>query len=151
MTRRMFWAGVGAAAGISGYRRVSRRIDSLTGSAGTRAAADLRRGDEVRAGPGAAAGPRAGSRPRAVAGPAAAAAARLGVRMLRASGRTARRQVGRGTAGFLGDVRDGMAEYLAQHSPGAANTLDRDRRALPPAGAGNTRRFRRIDYVKDDR
>jgi len=34
MIRRLFWAGLGAAVGITGYRRISRRLTLLTRGAG---------------------------------------------------------------------------------------------------------------------
>ena len=94
MIRRLFWAGLGAAVGITGYRRISRRLTVLTrGARGTWGAGGLR-----------------------------------------------------GAAGFLDDVRAGMAEYLARYPahPALGGGVQG-----PGDSPGGSRAHPDIDYVKD--
>jgi len=106
--RRMVWLTAGAVLGIAGYRRLDRAAKSLTGQIGsgqvTRQAVQMGRPQE----PGA-----VSSGVRTAAGLAlslATATARW------AGAFRARRATRAGIAGFLGDVRDGMDEYLDAHS-----------------------------------
>jgi hypothetical protein len=115
MIRRLFWAGLGAAVGITGYRRISRRL-ALLRRGGRLVSRELARG---------ASGTwRAG-------GPRGAAEIPL-----------------RDAAGFLADVRAGMAEYLARYpAHPAADAEVRRPGAGRPAGRGGSHPG--IDYVKD--
>ncbi|HEY3976534.1 MAG TPA: hypothetical protein VGM79_04615 [Streptosporangiaceae bacterium] len=100
MIRRGFWMAVGAAIGVSGYRRASRLARTV-----------------FPAGPGSAlaAGPGGRARPPAITGRGLLAAAA---------------SAGRGTAqgaAFARDVRAGMAEYLDRQGDQAGRTLGSQR------------------------
>ena len=122
----MVWLGVGAVLGVAGYRRLDRAAKSLTGQLArqlesgpiTRSAVQVRRPQ----GQGAVA-----SGPRTSAGLAFSLATgivrRAGAyRARRAAGTEPGARVGLGAgerragiAAFLGDVREGMDEYLDAH------------------------------------
>jgi len=113
MIRRLFWAGLGAAVGITGYRRISRRVALLARGRG------LARGGGLAQGAGGTW--RAGGLRGAAGFPP------------------------RGAAGFLGDVRAGMAEYLARYPahPAAGGEVRRPGTGQPEGPVPG------IDYVKD--
>ncbi|MGO9296050.1 MAG: hypothetical protein ACLP52_19610 [Streptosporangiaceae bacterium] len=168
--RRLFWVGVGAAAGISGYRKAARGLSALGGPAAGRRArtqAGPVPAGPVPAGPVPAGTPQltlvaadsawppvpdarygaAGRRP-APRG-AVASTTRLCVRAARGGARLAGRRAAASAAGFMADVRDGMTEYLEQHALEPASTLDRQQiPAGDPAGTGLPR-VRSLNYVKD--
>jgi hypothetical protein len=106
--RRGLWLAAGAVLGVAGYRRATRMVDTLV------------RGEprgvvppgQHRAGAGSAGR-------RAVRGPAAAASA--GHSEPRRPASTAAKIAA--TAGFVRDVRDGMAEYLELHHRELARNL----------------------------
>jgi hypothetical protein len=101
MIRRGFWVATGAVLGVTGYRRVTRLASMLNMS-------------KSRPGPGSTAAPRmrpapgrvlAQTRPGRVAPRGVAAASDVRTHIARAVA----------AAGFLRDVRDGMAEYWDLH------------------------------------
>jgi hypothetical protein len=115
MIRRMAWLTAGAVLGIAGYRRLDRAAKSLTGQTGpgqvARQAVQVNRPQER----GAVAGglrASAGLALSLAAGTARWAGAMRARRAARA-GLAAQRHAS--IAGFLGDVRDGMDEYLDAH------------------------------------
>jgi hypothetical protein len=117
MIRRGFWVVTGAVLGVTGYRRVTRLASMFTGP----------KSAQSPPGPGSRMLPAQG-RVLAQARPRGAAPGRV------AAGRVAPRRVARGggvrthvaravaAAGFLRDVRDGMAEYWDLHR-GAENSV----------------------------
>jgi hypothetical protein len=106
--RRGFWLAVGAALGVSGYRRVSRLARSLQpASAGTQLTP---------------AGPRLVSRRPAVTG-----------RRVLAGAARAGRSTAEGVA-FARDVRDGMAEYLDRQARQTGRTLESQQGRRPSPG-----------------
>jgi hypothetical protein len=133
MIRRGFWVVTGAVLGVSGYRRVTRLASMLSGP----------KSAQSRPGPGSAAGSRmlpAPGRVLAQARPGRLAPGRVAPRRV-APGRVApgggvRTHVARAVAaaGFLRDVRDGMAEYWDLHR-GAEN----------PAATGRTLEARGLE------
>jgi hypothetical protein len=107
MIRRGFWVAVGAAVGISGYRRASRLARTVF---------------PARPGSALATGPGERARPPVITG-----------RSLLAAAASAGRGTAQGVA-FARDVREGMAEYLDRQGAEAGRTLDTPReqaRAVP--------------------
>jgi hypothetical protein len=102
MIRRGFWVVVGAAIGVSGYRRASRLA---------RSAFPARPGSALATTAGTAGAPR----PAVITG-----------RTLLAAAATAGRGTAQGVA-FARDVRDGMAEYLDRQPDAAGRSLDNQR------------------------
>lgn len=106
--RRMVWLTAGAVLGIAGYRRLDRAAKSLTGQLGsgevTRQAVQVSRPQK----PGAVS---SGLRTSAGLALSLATGTARWVGAFRA-----RRAARTGIAGFLGDVRDGMDEYLDAHA-----------------------------------
>jgi hypothetical protein len=100
MIRRGFWVAVGAAIGVSGYRRASRLARTVF---------------PVRPGTALATGPSGRTRPPAITG-----------RSLLAAAASAGRGTAQGVA-FARDVREGMAEYLDRQGDEAGRTLDSQR------------------------
>jgi hypothetical protein len=124
MIRRGFWLLAGAALGVTGYRRATRLARALTGQSMLGAPAVTQQRSAVRL----TAAPRAGRAGRAEPGtapprqpaPAPAGstpAARIAAAAARASA----------AAGFVRDVRDGMAEYWDLHRSEADPTLGSQR------------------------
>ena len=117
--RRMMWLGVGAVLGVAGYRRLDRAAKSLTGQLGsgqlgpgqvTRQAVRVSRPQEQGA---------VSSGLRTSAGLALSLATGLvrqagAYRARRAAGLAGERRASIGA--FLGDVREGMDEYLDAHA-----------------------------------
>ena len=124
MIRRGFWLLAGAVLGVTGYRRATRLAQALTGQSLLGAPAATRQRNAVRlpAAPRAVQAGRAEPRmalPRQPA-PASAAptpAARIAAAAARASA----------AAGFVRDVRDGMAEYRDLHRSESDRTLGSQR------------------------
>jgi hypothetical protein len=106
MIRRGFWLAVGATAGISGYRRVSRLARSLSPVASVNSPPATTR-----------------HRPRPD----------LTTRRILAGAAAAGRTSAEGAA-FVRDVRDGMAEYLDRRAAGVGRTLE-GQRGQPPAAS----------------
>jgi hypothetical protein len=100
MIRRGFWVAVGAAVGISGYRRASRLARTVF---------------PARPGSALATGPGGRARPPVITG-----------RSLLAAAASAGRGTAQGVA-FARDVREGMAEYLDRQGAEAGRTLDTQR------------------------
>jgi hypothetical protein len=100
MIRRGFWVAVGAAVGISGYRRASRLARTVF---------------PARPGSALATGPGERARPPVITG-----------RSLLAAAASAGRGTAQGVA-FARDVREGMAEYLDRQGAEAGRTLDTQR------------------------
>jgi hypothetical protein len=115
--RRGLWLAAGAVLGVAGYRRATRLVDDLvhgasvevvppgqhrggSGSAGRRAVRRAATVTAVAAGPPDSAGQSAPGRPASTVAKIAA------------------------TAGFVRDVRDGMAEYLELHHRELARNLE---------------------------
>jgi hypothetical protein len=123
MIRRGFWLLAGAALGVTGYRRATRLARALTGQSmlGAPALAQQRSALRLSAAPRADHAGRAepGTVPRqpapVPAGPAPAA--RIAAAAARASA----------AAGFVRDVRAGMAEYWDLHRSEADRTLGSQR------------------------
>jgi hypothetical protein len=124
MIRRGFWLLAGAALGVTGYRRATRLARALTGQSMLGAPAVTKQRSAVRL----TAAPRADQAGRAEPGmarprqPAPASAgptpsARIAAAAARASA----------AAGFVRDVRDGMAEYWDLHRSEADPTLGSQR------------------------
>jgi hypothetical protein len=131
--RRMFWLGAGAVLGIAGYRRLDRAAKSITGPLGsgqlgasssgqesvTRRAVQVDRAEVL-----------GSESSRLVIGglrTSAGLAFSLAAGLARQAGALRARRVARtrtgltgerraSIAGFLGDVRDGMDEYLDAHA-----------------------------------
>jgi hypothetical protein len=101
--RRGFWLVLGAAAGITGYRRASRLLQSFRPPATASAGAVVLRSP----------GPLTGRKLLAGAARAGRGAA--------------------ASAAFVRDVRDGVAEYLDQQESGPARTLESQRDHRGPA------------------
>jgi hypothetical protein len=101
--RRGLWLAAGAVLGVAGYRRASRMVDSLVhgGAGSARRTAGGPATVGATAGRLDSAGPSAPGRPASTAAKIAA------------------------TAGFVRDVRDGMAEYLELHHRELARNLGR--------------------------
>jgi len=124
MIRRGFWLLAGAALGVTGYRRVTRLARALTGQSmlGAPAVTQKRSALRLSAGPRAdqAGGVEPGTAPPRQPAPAPAGptpAARIAAAAARASA----------AAGFVRDVRDGMAEYWDLHRSEADPTLGSQR------------------------
>jgi hypothetical protein len=100
MIRRGFWVAVGAAIGVSGYRRASRLARSIF---------------PARPGSALAAGSSGRARPALITG-----------RSLLAAAATAGRGTAQGVA-FARDVREGVAEYLDRQGDEAGRTLGSQR------------------------
>jgi hypothetical protein len=92
--RRGFWLALGAAVGITGYRRASRLVQSIRPPAAPPAGAVMLRSP----------GPLTGRKLLAGAARAGRGAA--------------------ASAAFVRDVREGVAEYLDQQESGPARTLE---------------------------
>jgi hypothetical protein len=126
--RRMVWLTAGAVLGIAGYRRLDRAAKSLTGQLGSgpvrRQAVPVDRSQE----PGAVAGGLRASAGLALSLAAATARWAGALRARRAVARAGLAGQGRASiAGFLGDVRDGMDEYLDAHAtPGVEAAARRE-------------------------
>ncbi len=103
--RRGLWLAAGAVLGVAGYRRATRLVDSLVREAAGEAGRSH--------GPGCAA---AGSRPAAASRSAAAGHAAPRGPMVTVA------RVG-AAAGFVRDVRAGVAEYLDLHHQDLARNL----------------------------
>jgi hypothetical protein len=114
--RRGLWLAAGAVLGVAGYRRATRLVDDLVrgGSRGVVPPGQHRRGS-------------GSSGRRAVRGPAPVGAApagrpdSAGQSVLGRPASTAAKIAA--TAGFVRDVRDGMAEYLELHHRELARNL----------------------------
>jgi len=129
MIRRGFWLLAGAALGVTGYRKATRLVQALTGQAmlGAPAATQQRRGVQVpkpahAVRPGQAQHQLVPSRLARPAQPAAkpapvTPAARIATAAARATA----------AAGFVRDVRDGMAEYWDLHRSESDRTLGSQR------------------------
>jgi hypothetical protein len=100
MIRRGFWVAVGAAIGVSGYRRASRLARSVL---------------PARPGSALAVPAAARSRPAVITG-----------RSLLAAAASAGRGTAQGVA-FARDVREGVAEYLDRQADEAGRSLDNQR------------------------
>lgn len=107
MIRRGFWLAAGAVMGVTGYRKATRLARTLTGQADSR-------------------------RPAAIVVPGPRSAA-TGRQRLALPGREASRQQGSvaatvaraaAAAGFVRDVREGMAEYWDLHREESDLTLE---------------------------
>lgn len=111
--RRMIWLTAGAVLGIAGYRRLDRAAKSLTGSGPvTRQAIQVNQSQQPGVGSGglrACAGLALGLATGTVRWAGALRARRVAKASLGGQGH-------RSYAGFLGDVRDGMEEYLDAHA-----------------------------------
>ena len=163
MIRRVFWLSVGAAAGITGYRRAT---------AMGRAISVRVTGDRSAAVPGPFWPPQPGQAPprrrapsrtqalprstQALPGPGTQwSTARAAWRTSRAAWRTqkaATAQV-RSARRFARDVREGMDLYMNRHQEPSGPTLAGTARATPVPGAEapNGRPRGRTDHVKDGR
>jgi hypothetical protein len=100
MIRRGFWVAVGAAIGVSGYRRASRLARTVF---------------PARPGGALVTGPAGRGRPTVITG-----------RSLLAAAASAGRGTAQGVA-FARDVREGVAEYLDRQGEQAGRTLDSQR------------------------
>jgi hypothetical protein len=133
MIRRGFWLVTGAAIGVAGYRKAARLGRTLTAQP-----APARLGSTARVRPGS-------------AGPAALA----GARRAPVPSWPARLAGGaRSTAGFVRDVRAGMAEYRAGHGPAGSEALPsspraEQYRALQSAGEGRSLGSRSLENPGD--
>jgi hypothetical protein len=107
--RRGFWLALGAALGVTGYRKASALARELVP-------------------PGRPARPGAG--PLAPSGPARRPL--LTSRQILGGAARAGRSAARGAA-FCRDVRDGMAEYLDRQRPGSGRTLGSQQERQAPA------------------
>jgi hypothetical protein len=129
MIRRGFWVVTGAVLGVTGYRRVTRLASMLSVPKSARS----------RPGPGSAAGqrmlPTAPGRVLVQATPRRVAPGVL------APGGGVRTNVARAVAaaGFLRDVRDGMAEYWDLHRGDRDRTLGSQGPQTTSAGASSSR------------
>jgi hypothetical protein len=120
MIRRGFWLAAGAVLGVSGYRRASRLARTLTGQADARMLVAPGSRDQVAARPSGRLALR-GRAPRQRSG--AAAVARVAA-----------------AAGFVRDVRVGMAEYWDLHRGEFDRTLGSRSDLASPAESQQARR-----------
>jgi hypothetical protein len=128
MIRRGFWLLAGAALGVTGYRRATRLARALTGQSLLGAPAATRQRNAVRL-PAASRAVQAGrAEPRmAPRRPAPAPAARTPAAPTPAARIAAAAARASAAAGFVRDVRDGMAEYWDLHRSESDRTLGSQR------------------------
>jgi hypothetical protein len=134
MIRRGFWLFAGAALGVTGYRRATRLVQAFTGQSPLGAPAATQQRQAVRlpaathavrpgraqtqlAPPQLALSAQLASKPAPAKSPPATPAARLAAAAAHATA----------AAGFVRDVRDGMAEYWDLHRSESDRTLGSQR------------------------
>jgi hypothetical protein len=129
MIRRGFWLLAGAALGVTGYRKATRLVQSLTGQSllGGPAATQQRRAVRRPAATHAVRPGRAQSQlvPPRLALPAQPASKPAAVQPAARIAAAAARATA--AAGFVRDVRDGMAEYWDLHRSEPGRTLESQR------------------------
>jgi len=152
--RRVFWLSVGAAAGITGYRRAT----AMGRAVSLRVAGDRSRELPVPLGPAQPNGTGQGPAPRpAAARPRAASRStvRAAWRTSRAAWRTQKAAIAqvRAAGRFARDVREGMDMYMSrlQGRPGSTLATTARTAGAPGPTATNGRPRGRNDHVKDGR